>query len=60
MVSLGNTFAHLISENKYIKIEDFNTEALEIFDLNETDISEISVLINEEVQNLGELESFFD
>ncbi|MFA6988507.1 MAG: HDOD domain-containing protein [Candidatus Gastranaerophilaceae bacterium] len=60
MVSLGNTFAHIIYENKSMDFDYFDQDALVMLGLKESDLTELFVMTNEEVQTIGDLELFFE
>ena len=61
MVCIGNIFAHIILENVEggVNIKLFDPEILSYLGLNEDDLDKLNMLIVEEVQNMGNLESFF-
>lgn len=59
IICLGNTLAHLIGKGKTISMEDLNADILDIIEVDESDITEITMLINEEIEEIGNLESFF-
>ena len=60
MVSIGNTFAHIIYENNVVDFDYFDQDAIVILGLKESDLTEIFVMINEEIQAIGNLELFFE
>lgn len=59
IISLGNILSHFVLDFDKIDVEIFDAAVLDFLGLNESDLYEIYAAIKEEVQDIGDLESFF-
>jgi len=59
IVYLGNIFSHIVLDLNIFDINLFDNGALNYLGLNEDDLLAINAEIIEEIENIGDLESFF-
>lgn len=59
IVYLGNIFSHLVLDTNILDINLFSSEVLNYLGLSEDDLFTINAEIAEEIENIGDLESFF-
>lgn len=59
IVYLGNIFSHLVLDLNIIDIKLFDSQVLDYLGLAEDDLYSINAEIVEEVENIGDFESFF-
>jgi putative nucleotidyltransferase with HDIG domain len=59
IVYMGNIFSHLVLDLNIVDIKLFDDQVLNYLALNEDDLYSINAEIVEEVENIGDFESFF-
>jgi HD-like signal output (HDOD) protein len=60
MVAISNILAHVIYEDRILDFDYFDSDALETLGLNNADLTELYLATKEEVETMGDIESFFE